>query len=269
MQRINSIVLLGVEVMRNNIINISLIKYEIRNIVGNIFNIIFGVLFPVVMSCFLGPIFMKNVPEEMKSHIFTSYTIGVSTLIPLAVTFIGNSALYSIEVEKGIPLRFNLFGYKQYTIVISKVIAYTIFITISIMFYTIINYILLDIEVPSFSSGIILIISLYMLTIVSFIFSHGLALFFKSFNKTFAIAMVIYFLIMILSGLFGANPKDFPDALGYISYLLPTTYISQEFITFWKEGSYNFGPYIQSVIFFTTIASLILLLGIKKDSRYK
>ncbi len=255
--------------MINNIINKSLIKYEVRNIVGNVFNIIFGVLFPVIMSCFLGPIFMKSVPEEIKSHIFTSYVIGVSTMIPLAVTFIGNSALYSIEVEKGIPLRFNLFGYKQYTIVISKVIAYIIFITIAIIFYTIVNYLVLDIEVPSFSSSIVLIISLYMLTIVSFIFSHGLALIFKTFNKTFAIAMVIYFLIMILSGLFGASPKDFPDVLRYISYLLPTTYISQEFITFWKEGSYNFGPYIQSGIFFATIALLVLFLGIKKDSRYK
>lgn len=255
--------------MNAKLFNISLIKYELRNITGNIFTIIFGVFFPIMMTAGLSPIFMKSVPENFKSTAFTAFFIGASTIIPLASVFIGYSAVFSQEVEHKIPIRFKLFGYKESTLVASKLIANLIFITLSIILYVVVNYSILDLEKPNFSSAIILITSIYLLNIFLFIFAHGISLIFKKFAPTNALTMMLYFGIMILSGLFGATPNDFPQALKYISYLLPTTYISQDFINFWNGGSYNFGPFIQSFILFGVVSCLVLFFAIQKNSREK
>ena len=73
---------------------------------------------------------------------------------------------------------------------------------------------------------------------------------------------------MILSGMFGVQAKDFPAPLMKIAYLFPTTYISSEFADFWQGGSYNFMPYIQSLVLFTAVSAIVLFLAINKDSRY-
>lgn len=255
--------------MNTKLFNMSLIKYELRNITGNIFTIIFGVFFPIMMTAGLSPIFMKDVPQDFKSTAFTAFFIGASTIIPLASVFIGYSATFSQEVENKIPVRFKLFGYKESTLVASKLIANLIFITLSMVLYVVVNYSLLDLELPILSSALILIVSIYLLTIFLFIFAHGISLVFKKFAPTNSLTMLLYFGIMILSGLFGATPNDFPVVVRYIAYLIPTTYISQDFITFWKGGAYNFGPYIQAFIFFAVICCLILFYAIQKDSREK
>lgn len=126
----------------------------------------------------------------------------------------------------------------------------------------------LRILVPSFASVIILIGSLYLLSIIFFVLAHGIALFIKKFGPTYAITTILYFLIMILSGMFGVQAKDFPAPLMKIAYLFPTTYISSEFADFWQGGSYNFMPYIQSLLLFTAVSAIVLFLAINKDSRY-
>ena len=80
--------------------------------------------------------------------------------------------------------------------------------------------------------------------------------------------MILYFGIMILSGMFGVQAKDFPEPLMKIAYLFPTTYVSSEFIDFWQGGTYNFMPYIQSLVLFTAVSAIVLFLAINKDSRY-
>lgn len=255
--------------MNAKLFNWDLIKYEFRNTLGNVFIIIFGVGFPILMTCLCGPMFMKDVPEQFKSNALTTFFIGVSTIIPLATVFMGYAANFSQELEKGVPIRFKLFGYKDKTLIASKLIANLILVTISMVIYTTVNYMSLDLEVPTIKAVIILIISLYVLTIVTFTFAHGLALMFKKFAPTNAITMILYFVIMILSGLFGVVPDDFPKVLRFISYLLPTTYISQDFIVFWQDGSYNFAPFIQSFIFFAVVSLVILIVAVHKDSRVR
>ena len=255
--------------MNTKLFNLNLIKYEFRNITGNIFTIIFGICFPIMMSCFFAPIFMVNVPDQYKSTAITTFCIACSTIIPLASVFVGYSAVFSQELEKNVPVRFKLFGYKESTLLCSKLIANLILITASIILYTIVNYLVLDLIVPKMSSVLILLASIYILTIFLFIFAHGVALIFKKFAPTYAVTMILYFGIMIVSGLMGAQPKDFPKVLEYIAYLIPTTYISQDFITFWQGGSYNFVPFIQSFIFFGVISCLVLFFAIQKNSRQK
>ncbi|SHH73148.1 ABC transporter permease [Clostridium grantii] len=253
--------------MNTKLFNLALIKYELRNLMGNTFTLIFGVIFPIGMTIFFGKILVGNVPEDMRDVVLTSIFITESLIIPLASILVGYSAIFSQELEKNTPLRFRLFGYSEKTILISKICAHLIFITISLVIYTAVVISVLKIQVPTLSSALILIVSLYLLSTILFMLAHGISLFFKKFGPTFAITMILYFLIMILSGMFGVQAKDFPDALKAVAYVFPTTYISGEFIDFWQGGSYNFVPFIQSFIFFAAVSSIILILAIYHNRR--
>lgn len=254
--------------MKVQLIKSNLVKYELRNIVGNIFTVIFGVIFPIFMSMFLGAIIGGQVPEETRTKVITNIFITNSILIPLATVFIGYSVTFSQELEKNIPTRFKLFGYKEESLVLSKISAYLIFMTIVLIIYTIISFIALDIQVPSLTSALVWIVSLYIITIIFFSLAHGIALIIKKFGPTYAITMILYFGIMVLSGMFGVQAKDFPKPLMNIAYLLPTTYIASDFVNFWEKGSYNFMPYIQSLVLLVAVSLIILIIGINKNSRY-
>ena len=254
--------------MKGQLVKSNLVKYEFRNLVGNIFAVIFGVVFPIFMTIFLGSIIGGKVPEEARTKVMTSIFISNSMMIPLATVFIGYAATFSQELEKNIPIRFRLFGYREGALVASKIIAYLIFMTIALIIYTIASFIGIDIQVPSLSSALILIGSLYLLAIIFFILAHGISLIIKKFGPTYAITMILYFAIMILSGMFGVQAKDFPRPLMKVAYLFPTTYVAGDFIDFWQKGSYNFMPYIQSLVLFLALALIILIIAINKDSRY-
>ena len=253
--------------MYTKLFNLALVKYEFRNLMGNIFTIIFGVFFPIGMTLFFGTAMIGQVPEDAKDIFITSIFITNSVIIPLASILVGYSAVFSQELEKNIPLRFRLFGYSEKTVLISKICAHLIFMTLSLVLYTVVICSILKVQVPSLSSAIVLIVSLYLLSTFFFILAHGIALFFKKFGPTYAVTMILYFAIMILSGMFGVQAKNFPDGVQAVAYAFPTTYICGEFIDFWKGGSYNFVPYIQSFIFFAAVSCIVLFMSIYHNSR--
>jgi ABC-2 type transport system permease protein len=254
-------------VVNTKLFNLGLVKYEFRNLIGNIFTIIFGVFFPIGMTLFFGTAMVGKVPEHAKDIFITSIFITNSVIIPLASILVGYSAIFSQELDKNIPLRFRLFGYSEKTVVISKICAHLIFMTLSLALYTVVVCSILEVQVPSLSSALILIVSLYLLSTFLFILAHGIALFFKKFGPTYAVTMILYFAIMILSGMFGVQAKDFPDGVKAVAYTFPTTYICGEFIDFWQGGSYNFVPYIQSFIFFAAVSCIILFMSMHHNSR--
>ena len=253
--------------MNAKLFNLALIKYEFRNLMGNIFTIIFGVFFPIGITLFFGKALVGNVPEDMKDVFITSIFITSILIIPLASILVGYSAVFSQELEKNIPLRFRLFGYSEKTVLTSKICANLIFITLSLILYTVVICSVLKVQVPTLGSALILIVSLYLLSTFLFILAHGIAIFFKKFGPTYAITMILYFAIMGLSGMFGVQAKNFPDAIRSVAYVLPTTYIGGEFIDFWQGGSYNFVPYIQSFIFFAAVSCITLFMSIHHNSR--
>lgn len=253
--------------MNAKLFNLSLIKYELRNIVGNIFTLIFGVFFPIGFTIFLGTVMASKVSGDMKDTFVANIFISSSLIIPLATLLVGYSAVFSQELEKNIPLRFRLFGYSERTVLISKICANLIFMTLSFVLYAAAVCSVLKVKTPAFSSALILIVSLYLFSVFLFILAHGIALFFKKFGPTYAISMLLYFGIMILSGMFGVQAKDFPDALKVVAYTLPTTYISGEFAGFWQGGSYNFAPYIQAFLFFAAVSCIVLFMSIQHSSR--
>jgi ABC-2 type transport system permease protein len=253
--------------MNKKLINVGLVKYELRNISGNIFTIIFGVFFPILLTLFFGTAMVDRVPEDMKEIFITNIFITSSMIIPLATLLVGYSAVFSQELEKNIPLRFRLFGYTEKTVLISKICANLIFITASFLVYIIVVCSIINVQRPTLSAAIIFIVSLYLLATTLFILAHGIALHLKKFGPTYAITMLLYFGIMVLSGMFGIQAKDFPDPLKAVAYTLPMTYISGDFIDFWQGGSYNFVPFIQSFLFFIAASVIILILSIHKNSR--
>lgn len=253
--------------MNTKLFNLGLIKYEFRNLIGNIFTIIFGVFFPIGLTLFFGKAMAGKVPGDMKNTFITGLFITSSLIIPLASILVGYSATFSQELEKNIPLRFRLFGYSEKSVLVSKICANLFFITLSLILYTGIICSLLKVEMPTLKSALILLVSLYLLSIFLFVLAHGIALFFKKFGPTYAITMMLYFAIMILSGMFGVQAKDFPDTVKAVAYAFPTTYISGEFIEFWQGGSYNFAPFIQSFIFFAASSTIILAMSIYYNRR--
>lgn len=253
--------------MNASLINTRLIKYEFRNLIGNIFTMIFGVLFPIFMTIFLGKVMSKQMPESGRDAFTTTIFITSSLIIPLASILIGFSAIFSQELEKNVPLRFRLFGYSEKTILVSKICANTIFITLSFALYSLVVCPVLKVQTPTLSSLLIFIISLYLLSAFLFVFSYGMALYFKKFGPTFGTSMILYFGVMILSGMFGIQAKNFPSALKAVAYCLPTTYMSSDFVDFWTGGSYNFVPFIQSFTFFAALSSIVLFLSIQHNSR--
>ena len=119
--------------MNTKLFNLALIKYEFRNLMGNIFTMIFGVFFPIGMTIFFGTAMVGRVPEDVKDIFITTTFITNSVIIPLASILVGYSAVFSQELEKNIPLRFRLFGYTEKTVLVSKICANLIFITLSLM----------------------------------------------------------------------------------------------------------------------------------------
>ncbi len=245
----------------------NLILYEIRNILGNPFIPIFGVIFPIVMSFIITMGIAAQVPESMVKQANTEVFITMSLVIPMAIIFLGYSAIYSQEIEKEIPIRLRLFGFNERGVIIAKIIAQMLVMTIAFIIYIAIDFILLDLQIPKFSSALVLIICLYLLGAIFFILSHGLANIFKKFGPTYAVAMVLYFGIMLICGMMGIRTENLPEAVKAVAYTLPMTYISNDFIDFWEKGSYNFAPIIQAFLFFGAISGIVLILSLYKNRR--
>ncbi len=253
--------------MKKKQLSLRLIQYELRNISGNIFIIIFGILFPIMMSALFSFVFKKQVPEEFYPDMVTGIFITMSMIIPMAVLLIGYAANYSQELEKEIPLRMNLFGYSERTMLAAKMIAYLIFTTGAFLLYGVSDSLLLELQVPKLSSAAVLIIALYVLSVIFFILAHGLASIFRKFGPTYGITMFLYFGFMILCGMMGVTVDQLPKAMKAVARLFPMSYISSDFVEFWQGGDYNYAPLVQSFLFFGAVSCIILVISMKKNQR--
>lgn len=253
--------------MQKKQLNWYLVRYELRNITGNIFVIIFGVFFPIMMSALFSFVFKRQVPEEFYSKTVTAIFITMSMVIPMAVLLIGYAANFSQELEKDIPLRLGLFGFREKTMLSARMIAYLIFTTVALAVYITSDIIMLDIQMPKLSSAIYFILSLYALSVILFVLAHGLALIFRKFGPTYAVSMFLYFGFMILCGMMGVTVDQLPGGLKAVARVFPMSYISSDFIEFWQGGSYNFAPLAQAFLFFGAISFIVLIISIRKNQR--
>lgn len=213
-----------------------LVMYEIRNILGNPFVFIFGIIFPIVMLFILTKAAEVQAPEVYWQQIKTEMFITVTLIMPMAIVLVGYSATYSQELQDEIPLRMELFGFSQKTIFVAKIIAQFIVTTFGCIFYTVVSYAAIDLKKPTWQAALCLIFCLYLCAVFFFALAHGIALLFKKFGPTYAVTMGLYFTIMILSGMMGVRTPDLPEVLQKIAKLLPMSYISNDFGKFWTGG---------------------------------
>lgn len=244
-----------------------LISYEIRNVLGNPFIYMFGVFFPVMMLFLITKSMQSEVPASMITKMNTSVFITMSLIIPMAVVLLGYSANYSQELEKEIPLRMQLFGFAPRTTLLAKIAAQLVVMTAASVFYVVVAYATIDLQVPRFSSALCLILCHIVLCAIFFALAHGVATLFKKFGLTYVIMMVFYFGTMVLCGMMGIRTEMLPGALQKLALLLPMSYISSDFIDFWKTGSYNFAPMIQAFLFFGAVTGIILLIALRRERR--
>ncbi|WOO34557.1 ABC transporter permease [Anaerocolumna sp. AGMB13020] len=253
--------------MNKKRLNWYLISYELRNIIGNIFVIFFGVFFPIIMSALFSVMLKSQIPENMYSETVTGLFITMSMIIPMAVLLIGYAANYSQELEKDVPLRLNLFGFTEKTMLLAKMVSYLIFTTAAFIIYAIVDLFILDLQTPKISSAVFFVLSLYALSIIFFMLAHGLATILRKFGPTYAVCMFLYFGFMILCGMMGITVDQLPSGVKTVAKVFPMSYISSDFITFWQGGEYNFAPFVQSLLFFGAVSAIILIFSIRKNQR--
>lgn len=247
------------ERVRRKKFSASMLLFEFRNIIGNPYIHMFGIGLPVLMAIILTKMLESQIPDaEILSIEVTAFFLGTGAMIPLAAILIGYAATYSQELEKGIPQRLELFGIDQGMSIIGRIIAELIFQVCAFVIYFAVGIFVLDIKAPTAPGLIWYIICIGGLGIISFVLAHAIALFFKKFGIVYSITMMIYFCIMIASGMMGISYDMLPAAVQVFSRLLPTMYITRDFADIWLGKGYNFMPMLQAYLFAGALSGILL-----------
>jgi len=76
--------------------------------------------------------------------------------------------------------------------------------------------------------------------------------------------MLTYFAFMILGGMMGIPYDSLPEWAKFLAKLLPVTYVNKDFYKIWIGDPYNFMPMVQSFLFLTAVAGILLLFAGKR-----
>lgn len=243
----------------------SLLLFEFRNITGNPYIHIFGIGLPVLMALIFGKMLESNIPrEDILSTAVTGLFLGIGCMIPLAAMLVGYAATFSQELEKGIPQRLELFGIDKSMTVVSRILAELIFQVCSFVIYFAVGILVLRIEAPVFTGLVCYCVCIAALGVISFATAHAIALFFRKFGITYCITMILYFGIMIASGMMGIDYDMLPPPVQAVSRLLPTNYIVRDFEDIWRGREYNFMPMLQAYLFTGALAGLLLFFSMRR-----
>lgn len=245
----------------------SLLLFEFRNITGNPYVYIFGIGMPVLFEIIFSKMLASNIPDaEILSTAVTATVLGIGAMIPLAVILIGYAATYSLELEKGIPQRLELFGIDPGMTIVGRIIAELVFQVCGFTVYFAVAVLVLNIKAPTVSGLIWYIVCIGALAMISFVLAHGISLIFKKFGITYCITMTLYFAVMIASGLMGINYDMLPSAVQAVSRLLPTMYIARDFGDIWLGKGYQFAPMLQAYLFTGALAGILLFFSLRRNA---
>ncbi|WP_171014999.1 ABC transporter permease [Culicoidibacter larvae] len=252
--------------MKTKLFQKNLIIYELYNTFGNFFAVFFGGIFPIVMTIIFIAAFSSQA-GAFKDALATQIFISNASMIPLALVFVGFSSTFSQELEQGVTQRMNLFGYSNVSMLSAKLIANLIVVTIGYILYTLVVCLAFPVLAPTVFSAVLLIASLYIMTILFFVLAYGIAMLTKRFGPCYAITMTIYFSSMILSGMMGLTQEMMPAPMKFLANLLPTAHIAQDFPKIWQSTSYNFMPFLQSMIFLAAVSGIVLAVALYRNRR--
>lgn len=243
------------------------IKYEFLNTLYNGYAFFFGSVLPVLLAHLIIRGALSDVPKEFFSEASTGVFMGMALIVPLASIFLSHASTYSNELDKNIPERIMLYGFSARSILYNKLVANFIFLTFCMSVYLVLTIPFLQLKTPTFSAAAIWIGGIYLMSASLMVLAHGIATLVGKFGLTYGITMALYFVIMILSGFMGIRVSQLPKALRAISDLLPTAQLGNDYIDFWMGKEYNFGPLVQSMIFFAALSVVVLLIAFKVRGR--
>ena len=247
-----------------------LLVYEIRNTVGNIFVIIFGVFFPLFMSILFANVIAGQVPASERLNVSTSIFLSMIMIIPMATMFIGYAATYSQELENNIPLRLDLFGISKRAVLTAKLLANLIFLVVATGIYFAVDIPLIQIYTPVAGAVLLLVAVVILVGGILLVLSHSIANLLGKFGPTYAITMILYFGFMVLCGMMGAQVSQFPKAIQNIAKLLPMTYMSTgDYLKIWRGESYDPTRFILSFVALAAVAVIVLFISLWKNRRKK
>ncbi len=218
---------------------IKYIQYEVKNALGNIFTVIFGFIFPALITL----IFYFAFSSSNQGDNLEQFKIGmfVSNLMiaPLAILLIGFSALFSQEIEKQVALRMSLLGYDEKKQFLAKFIAQFLVMMASLIVYSMIVYPVLNIKsfnvIGLFMIGLLILILSFSIFMIAF----GLSMLAKKFSIAYGISMSTYFIVLVLSGMMGVSSDNLPVGLKEVSLALPTTHIVKHGYQLWMHISFD------------------------------
>ena len=244
-----------------------LVKYEVLNNMYNGYSFFFGAVFPIFLMIMISKGALSDVPETAKLEATASVFIGASMIIPLSTMFLGYAASFSNELEKDVPTRLSLFGLSGARLFVGKLIANFIFLTFCYALYIIGTLSFVKVATPRPLAAVIWIVSMYLISALCLALAHGVANMIRRFGITYGIVMAIYFTIMGLGGMMGVRLKDLPIGLQTVSKLFPFTHFGNGYIDFWMGKSYNFAPFVQSLIFFAAVSIGVMMISFKIRGR--
>lgn len=239
--------------------NLYLYIYELKCAIVNGFSFFFGLVFPILLATLISLQLKNDVPSAYLTEAKTVIFLAMASVIPLSVSFVSYSAVYSNEVVAGVPERLNLYGYSFAQMFLAKILANLTFVSIALLIFIIYGFAVLGIINTSIVGWLGFLLFFYTFTVALNIFSHGVTNLCRNFGLTYLITMSLYFLMMIFSGLMGLQVDNLPPKLLWLSDLMPPKYLRDGFIEFWKGNEYIAAPLIQATLFWFVLALLILL----------
>ncbi len=230
-------------------------------------NMIFSLFFPVLMLQIMYNAILGDIPEIAVETFGVTLFISYLLIIPMALILMGFSTDTADQRTRGILERLNLFGFSYRKIIFHKVAANICMLLFCIIVYIGIGSAVIPIPTPNVSTLIITILALSLLTLLLFLMGSTIALTVPNNGTAISVAMIIYFALMIFSGLMGVSPTKMPEAIQVISKTLPTYYISQKLPAYWVSGGFNSGKLFLYLLIYISIFSALLFLITKKRTQ--
>lgn len=248
-------------------LTLQMLLFELRNITGNPYVHLFGILMPILMSYIIIRAALAEITDpDIRAMISTSVFLGMGTVIPLAIALMGYAATRAQEMEKGIPERMALFGISSALTLRNRILAELLFILSAFLLYFGYGCLFLHLASPAASGIAIYALCMLTLTVILLCIAHAIATFLKKFGPTYCIVMILYFAIMMFSGMMGLSYENMPTGVQTVSKLLPTTYINKDIYTIWVGESYRFAGMLQSFLLWAAIAGILLIITGNKRS---
>ena len=249
-------------------INKYLLIYNIKLQTGHFMQLFWSVLFPIFMAVIVTKFQLENVPAAFLDDVKTKVTISISLIIPMTIFFINYGINESYIKDRCIDLRMRLFGVSSSADLAAKVISIYIFLLFSWAAYFFSLYFIVGYQLPTLQGFLVYILIVSIVGIFYSFLGQGIVYLTNSVASANAVIMALYFLILLVSGIFGVDVNKFPGWLQDVSKIFPYSYLAKnDVLDIWYWKGYDYHNLFYSCLAFGALTTVFLLLTKKKAVR--